>query len=154
MLERGGPLLLVLDDLWSAFQLTELLGNGSHLPPGSQLLLTSRRSDVVASYNPWHMEMLDDVSASALLAWHSCGRTSLPAHLAEVGMDALRACSGLPLAIKVLAGALQQEPAAQEAWKVSREPHVQLVPRKARRALPGAGDCGIDHAVHRQMMGS
>ena len=86
MLESGGPLLLLLDDLWSDFQLTELLGSGTRLPLGSQLLLTSRRSDVVASYNAMPMELLDDASALALLAWHACDKTNLPAELAQAAL--------------------------------------------------------------------
>ena len=119
MLESGGPLLLVLDDLWTDFQLRELLGSGTRLPPGSQLLLTSRRSDVVAAYNAYPMEPLPEASALSLLAWHACGQASVPFHLAEVATDALRGCGGLPLAVKVLGGALHREPATREAWKVS-----------------------------------
>lgn len=99
-------------------QVTELLGSSTRLPKGSQLLLTSRRSDVVAKYNPVLMEPLSDASALALLAWHAHGKGSLPAGLVEIGKDALRGCGGLPLAVKVLAGALCREPATPEAWKV------------------------------------
>jgi hypothetical protein len=123
MLERGGPLLLVLDDLWSEFQLTELLGSGTRLPQGSQLLLTSRSSDVVKDYNAVPMKLLPHASALALLAWHACGKTTLPAHLAEVVRDALRGCGGLPLAVKVLGGALSRAPYTKEAWKVSYRPY-------------------------------
>ncbi len=121
MLERGGPLLLVLDDLWSEFQLNELLGSGTRLPDGSQLLLTSRRSDVVARYNATRMELLPDALALELLAWHACCQTSLPAQLAEIARNALRACGGLPLAVKVLGGALRREPAMPKEWKASRQ---------------------------------
>ena len=119
---REKPLLLVLDDLWSVHQLTGLLGAGTRLPAGSQLLLTSRSSDVVASFNPVPMKLLPDASALAVLAWHACGETSLPADLAEVIMDALRGCGGLPLAVKVLGGALRQVPATRVAWKVVLKP--------------------------------
>ena len=119
MLESGGPLLLVLDDLWSDVQVEGLLGSGTRLPHGSQLLLTSRHRNVVADYNPKACELLPDASALKLLAWHACGQTSLPADLAEVGTDAVRACGGLPLSVKVLGGALSRDPPTPAAWKVS-----------------------------------
>ena len=123
MVESGGPLLLVLDDLWTPHQLTQLLGSDTRLPQGSQLLLTSRRSDVVAAHGAtaMPMELLPDVSALALLAWQACGQASVPAGLAEVATDALRGCGGLPLAVKVLGGALRREPAMREAWQVSNQ---------------------------------
>ena len=144
MLESGGPLLLVLDDVWSEFQLKELLGSGTRPPPGSQLLLTSRRSDVVASFNPMRMELLPENSALALLAWHAFGKTSLPAHLAEVGMEGVRECGGLPLAVKVLAGALQREPVTRDTWKVDCQQFVESVEsvvQNARRPMPGSDAC-------------
>ncbi len=94
---------------------------------GRQLLLTSRRSDVVAAYNPMPVELLPDASAAALLAWHACGQTSLPKYLAEVATDALRGCCGLPLAVKVLGGALRREPATREAWKVNQRLIIEPV---------------------------
>jgi len=39
--QSGGPLLLVLDDVWTERQVTQLLGTDTRLPPGSQLLITS-----------------------------------------------------------------------------------------------------------------
>ena len=122
MLERGGPVLLVLDDLWSEYQLRQLLPSGTCLPKGSQLLLTSRRKDVVADYNPAPMELLSDAYALPLLTWHACGHTSPPVGFEEVAMDAMRRCGGLPLALKVLGGAFQREPATPGAWRVSSHP--------------------------------
>ena len=125
MLQRGGPLLLVLDDIWSGFQLSQLLGSGC-LPKGSQLLLTSRRSDVLTSYNPTPMKLLSDASALTLLAWHAYGQMSLPAHLEQVAVSALQRCGGLPLAIKVLGGALRRELSTTAAWTVNSPAHGRL----------------------------
>ena len=121
MLESGGPLLLVLDDLWTEHQVLQLMGSDTRLPHGSQLLLTSRRSDVVATHGATivPMELLPDASALALFAWQACGQASVPADLARVAGDALRGCGGLPLAVKVLGGALRREPVTPRAWKVS-----------------------------------
>ena len=123
MLESGGPLLLVLDDLWTEHQVTQLLCGDTRLPHGSQLLLTSRRSDVVAAHGAtvMPMELLPDASALTLLAWQACDQASLPADIAEVAEDALRGCGGLPLAVKVLGGALRREPATPKAWKASHQ---------------------------------
>ena len=124
MLESGGPLLLVLDDLWSEVQLEGLVGTGTRLPHGSQLLLTSRRSDILAAYNAQPVQPLPGTSALALLAWQACGQASLPADLAAAAEDALRGCGGLPLAVKVLGGALRREPATPKAWKASHRAFV------------------------------
>ena len=83
MLERGGPLLLVLDDLWTEHQLAELLGPETQLPPGSQLLLTARQRDAVAAHNAMPMELLPNGLAMTLLSWHACRQASLPAQLAQ-----------------------------------------------------------------------
>ena len=146
MLERGGPLLLVLDDLWTGHQLTELLGIGTRLPSGSQLLLTSRRRDVLASHNPTPMKLLSDASATTLLAWHACHSASLPAHLGEVAEQALNMCSGLPLAIKVLGGVLRSSAASESAatereWQVRhvavhRVWHVRVLCGSANHSVP------------------
>ena len=117
-LESSGPVLLVLDDLGSVHQLTQLLGADTALPEGSQLLLTSRRRDAVAEFDVVPMELLPDGFALAVLAWHACGHTSLPAHLTKVAADALRACCGVPLALGVLGGAFRREAATLAAWKV------------------------------------
>ena len=118
LLHKGGPLLLVLDDLWTKHQLTELLGHDAQLPAGSQLLLTSRHSDVMASHNPTPMELLPAAPALSLLAQHACRSTILPEQLTEVAQEALRMCSGLPLAIKVLGGVLHRTAATEAAWEV------------------------------------
>ena len=120
LLQRGGPLLLVLDDLWTKLQLTQLLGLDTRLPSGSQLLLTSRHIDVVALHNATSMELelLSDAPALALLVWHACRSTSLPAQLTKVAQTAVRMCGGLPVAIKVV-GALLRRPAATKTdWEV------------------------------------
>ena len=65
------------------------------------------------------MELLPDDLALALLAWEACGQNSLPANLIDVAKEAVRACGGLPLAVKVLGGALCQDPATPGAWKVT-----------------------------------
>ena len=118
MLENGGPLLLVLDDIWSDNQVERLLGSGTRLPPGGQLLLTSRCRQVVASYNPLRMEMMPDACALKLLAWSARRQTSLPEHLAEVALDAVRACGGLPLGVKVLGSMLRRVATVQTEWQV------------------------------------
>lgn len=75
MLSRGGPLLLVLDDLWSRQQLCCMLAGDMEaadddesataaaaaavklLPPGSRVLLTSSRQDIVALPGRQHHAM-------------------------------------------------------------------------------------------------
>ena len=118
MLKCGGALLLVLDDLWTPHQLTTCLGGDTRLPPGSQLLLTSRRRDVVAKHNPMTLELLSAGAATDLLAWHACGDTRLPADLSRAARQAVGMCNGLPLAIKVLGGMLFRVEPTDIVWQV------------------------------------
>ena len=119
--QQAGPLLLVLDDLWSAYQLRALGGDGiDQLPEGSRVLLTTRRRDVVTGRNPVQQPLLSDHSAKALLAWHACEQERLPAELAYSSCvsDALGMCKGLPLAVKVLGGMLRRVSAVETQWQV------------------------------------
>ena len=131
MLQGGGRLLLVLDDLWSASQLQALLCCGAaQLPPGSQVLLTTRKRSIVAAWNPVPQQLLSEQSATALLAWHACGRQRLPATVADSGAarEALRMCGGLPLAVKVLGGMLRREAATEATWHVRMRPLTSPTP--------------------------
>ena len=121
MCQEAGPLLLVLDDLWSAYQLQQLLAaRVDQLPPGSQVLLTTRMLDVVANRNPVQQRPLSKEAAITLLAWHACGQHRLPRQLHDstVKERAVRMCGGLPLAVKVLGGILRRAPATDAGWEV------------------------------------
>ncbi len=129
MLHQAGPVLLVLDDLWSTHQLRVLLGGDElQLPAGSQMLLTTRKRDIVEARNPVpvQQQLLTWESAVTLLARHACGQEQLPEDLVDSRAvhDALRICGGLPLAIKVLGGMLCRVPAEESAWQVRHSKRI------------------------------
>ena len=87
---------------------------------GSQVLLTTRKRDVVDGLNPVRQELLSEESASELLAWHACKGGRLPGGLADsdATRDALRMCGGLPLALDVVGGMLGRVKAIESVWQV------------------------------------
>lgn len=123
-LVSGGPLFLVLDDLWTRDQLHWLLACDdsedtqaavADLPEGSRILLTSRSRAVVtvAGYEDGLilLEELDDQSSRQLLL-EAASSTTCPAPelTADQMQRALRICGGLPLALTVLGRLLRAQP--------------------------------------------
>lgn len=116
ILENGGPLLLVLDDLWTAEQLCTLLGCEDSsskrpagvvaaMPPGSRVLLTSRSEAVVTvpGHNCWPAALFDRNHAFQLLCQKAFGDSAPPDDFtAAQQTQALTICGGLPLALCVM----------------------------------------------------
>ncbi|CAL4991346.1 unnamed protein product [Urochloa decumbens] len=118
--------LLVMDDMWrekawsDVFQVP--ITNASHKQPGSRVLVTTRFEDLApkmraASYQH-HVSPLDKEDAWSLL------KKQLPPNqvlqidsLKDVGMEILKKCDGLPLAIKVVGGLLSTRYPSAFEWK-------------------------------------
>jgi len=125
---QGGSLLLVLDDLWRApraesSQLSQLLGDPATLPPGSYVLLTSRKASVLSELGwcqPRQLELLQEEAARALLCLHATGCDVVAPGLRGTRSlrTALAVAGGLPVALKVLGGMLRDEEANDQAWQV------------------------------------
>ena len=126
-LSCGGPVLLILDDLWTRDQLLWLLGHDdcgdveaavASLAAGSRVLLTSRDQDVLAMKWPGfvfsELDVLDSRSAEVLL----CLEAQRESADFEGGQleQALHICGGLPLALQVLGRQLRDLPGEQ--WQV------------------------------------
>ncbi len=126
-LEKGGPLLLILDDLWTRHQLLLLLGHDdfgdieqavANVAVGSRLLLTSRNRGVLdmkgVGFSPLELEVLVDSASQRLL----CLEARRPSSDFRDGQlqQALQICGGLPLALQILGRQLRDLSA--ESWQV------------------------------------
>ena len=122
VLASGDPMLLVLDDLWTAKQLCTLLGCedssrcptdvGAAMPPGSRVLLTSRSEAVltVPGHRCLPLALFDDSHALQLLCQEAFEGPSPPDHFTTAQEKrALAICGGLPLALRVLGRQLKLE---------------------------------------------
>lgn len=118
---NGGPLLLVLDDLWSEEQLAALLAceaGGSlqcaagELAPCSRILLTARDKAVfgppeAAGLKLQEVEPLPLFAAQQLLCLRAFEQETPKAGFSEQQLAAaVSICGGLPLTLRLLGGAL------------------------------------------------
>lgn len=132
-LRSSGPLLLVLDDLWTRDQLHWLLACEdsenpqkaiSKLPPGSRVLLTSRyRSIVTVEGYEEHVILLTELKdqfSAQMLSETAFGPSALPPEFTPSHLkQALDLCGGLPLALRVLGGQLKLAKARNgDGWQV------------------------------------
>ncbi len=111
-LKEGGPLVLILDDLWTREQLMLLLGHDDsgdiqaavgNVAAGSRLLLTSRDQTVLSmnwgGFSLFELEVLNCEDAERLLCLEA---QRMPVEFeASQLRQALQICGGLPLALQV-----------------------------------------------------
>lgn len=132
--ESGGPVLLVLDDLWGEQQLAALLGCEPHSivqlsagqwASGSRVLITARNKALVSltganepQPEPQQVQPLQEVAAQQLLCLHAFGKGVQPPEFSEQHMDsAMALCGGLPLTLRLLGGALKNH-TTSVGWQV------------------------------------
>ncbi|XP_042467161.1 putative disease resistance protein RGA3 [Zingiber officinale] len=116
-------LLLVLDDIWSASVWRDLLRNP--ILNGScrtAILFTTRHEDVATDMRAdfvHHVEKMDQDNGWELIRKivFGDGEDQIISELKEVGMEIVRKCDGLPLAIKVIAGVLFRKERTKREWK-------------------------------------
>ncbi|KAL6908009.1 hypothetical protein ACP4OV_002179 [Aristida adscensionis] len=121
-----GRFLLVMDDVWSEKVWDNILSvpviAASNEQPGSRVLITTRLQNLAPhmriAFRQHHVSPLDDEDAWSLL------KNQLPPNkvteidnLKDIGLQILRKCDGLPLAIKVMGGLLSTKFPNEREWK-------------------------------------
>ncbi|CAN4090452.1 unnamed protein product [Withania somnifera] len=119
---NGGKCLIVLDDVWNSdvvdFVKTVFPENNR----GHRIMMTTRHVDVARSVNidPHNLKFLDQKESFQLLENRAFGISRCPVELVEHGEAIVENCSGVPLTIVVIAGALRGR-TSEIDWKVVKE---------------------------------
>ncbi|XP_073146510.1 putative late blight resistance protein homolog R1A-3 [Henckelia pumila] len=113
----GRRYLIILDDVWSSYELDDirryLPGDGN----GSRILLTSRHKDVVPSDSIIHpLPFLSNDQCWELLRKKVLQKDDVPQELVDLGRKIAEHCQGLPLAVVVIASALANMDKKKSLW--------------------------------------
>ncbi|KAJ1277154.1 hypothetical protein BS78_05G272900 [Paspalum vaginatum] len=124
----AGKFLLVMDDVWSNMPWADVLQSpvlkAGHRQPGSRVIITARNQHLVkdmgAAYCLRHVKPLSDEDAWSLLKKQlpDVGGERALDRLKDIGIEIIRNCDGLPLAIKAIGGLLRMKRATEHEWKV------------------------------------
>ncbi|XP_038977050.1 disease resistance protein RGA2-like [Phoenix dactylifera] len=119
---RGKKLFLVLDDLWTAKVWCGLLCNTvKSCAAGSRILVTTRNEQIAKQMMAVHTHYVHKLSSED--SWSLlCKKVVLTGeegeiqHLKDIGMEIVKKCDGLPLAIKAVAGVLCTKEKTRRTW--------------------------------------
>ncbi|RLM70180.1 putative disease resistance protein RGA3 [Panicum miliaceum] len=122
--------LVVMDDIWSDEAWSNVLSvpirNANQNKPGSRVLVTTRLKDLASkmgeSFHQHHVSPFDEEDAWSLLKKQLTPNQVVGIEeLKNIGMDILKKCNGLPLAIKVIGGLLSMRYPSELEWKAVLE---------------------------------
>ncbi|KAG1347804.1 putative disease resistance protein RGA3 [Cocos nucifera] len=119
---RGKKLFLVLDDVWTAKVWCDLLCNTlKGCAAGSRILVTTRNEQIARQMLAVDIRRVNKLSLEE--SWSLlCKKVVLTGeegeiqHLKDIGMETVKKCDGLPLAIKAVAGVLCTKGRTGRAW--------------------------------------
>ncbi|EEE53509.1 hypothetical protein OsJ_36681 [Oryza sativa Japonica Group] len=102
-----GPVLVILDDVWSLSQLEELIFKF----PGCKTLVVSRFKFPSLVTRTYEMELLDEEAALSVFCRAAFDQESVPRTADKKLVRQVAAeCRGLPLALKVIGASLRDQP--------------------------------------------
>eukprot|EP00252_Welwitschia_mirabilis_P017779 TRINITY_DN3947_c0_g1_i2.p1 TRINITY_DN3947_c0_g1~~TRINITY_DN3947_c0_g1_i2.p1 ORF type:complete len:782 (-),score=106.67 TRINITY_DN3947_c0_g1_i2:88-2433(-) len=114
------PKLVVLDDIWRKDHLEKLLFKAN----GITTLITTRDGRILDSNSMFELRLLTEADAMKLFCHWAFQCDAIPPGVdCELVKQIVAECKGLPLAIKVIARSLQNEPYLR--WKSAREKLAQ-----------------------------
>ncbi|KAJ1256755.1 hypothetical protein BS78_K312400 [Paspalum vaginatum] len=126
ILSYSGRFLLVMDDVWSQKAWNDVLSVpvtlASQKQPGSRVLVTTRSACLPQEMRaPLHQHRVQPLGEDD--AWSLLKKQLRPdqvarvGHLKEVGIEIIKKCGGLPLAIKVMGGLLSTKSLSKNEWE-------------------------------------
>lgn len=112
---------LVLDDVWQAESWIDVLRTPLHAATTVVVLVTTRHDTVALAIGAEHMHRVDLMSIDVgwELLWKSMNINEVKGvqSLRHIGMEIVRKCGGLPLAIKVIAPILATKEKTEKGWR-------------------------------------
>ncbi|KAI5009362.1 hypothetical protein ZWY2020_011499 [Hordeum vulgare] len=148
--------LLVMDDVWNQQAWENVLRtpvlNAAKTQPGSRVLVTSRKVDVVRSMGAsiLRVDTLNDEDAWCLL------KKQLPLpqpqvgvqrdfdELKDIGMKIVKKCDGLPLAIKVMGGLLSKRDPKEHDWEIVLHKYLGWEEEGGSQVKTDRGWCSLE----------
>ncbi|WRX12788.1 NB-ARC - like 10 [Theobroma cacao] len=138
----GRKFLLVLDDVWNENydDWTKLRSPFDTGITGSKIIITTRSSNVASimrSVTDYPLHILSNDDSLFMLAHHALERGDFIEHpnLKEVGLEIVKKCGGLPLAIKTIGGLLRTK-VNHGAWKDILESNIWNPPKEKCDIIP------------------
>ncbi|XP_059318183.1 putative late blight resistance protein homolog R1A-3 isoform X2 [Lycium ferocissimum] len=125
---KGGKCLIVLDDIWEPQVVEDVKKVFPKNNKGHRILMTTRQQNVAlfANTDPHQLKFLEEEESFELLERRVFGKGNCPAELEEVGKIIAGKCSGVPLAIVVIAGGLRGHPNQIDWLRVERDVVLHL----------------------------
>lgn len=112
---------LVLDDVWNPEVWTYLLRTPLLAATNGVIIITTRHDTVAQAIGVEEMHHVELMSTDVgwELFWRSMNfvREKEVQHLHDIGMEIVRKCGGLPLAIKVIASVLATKDKSESQWR-------------------------------------
>ncbi|XP_044974706.1 putative disease resistance protein RGA3 isoform X1 [Hordeum vulgare subsp. vulgare] len=118
---EGKSFFLVLDDVWHSNVWTDLLRPALHETTAGVILVTTRDDQITRKIGVQHTHQVDLMSVEVgwELLWKSMNieEEKEVQNLRNTGIEIVRKCGHLPLAIKVTASALASRDLTENEWK-------------------------------------
>ncbi|XP_042021754.1 late blight resistance protein R1-A-like [Salvia splendens] len=128
--------LIVLDDVWE----TRVWDDLRNIFPasdcnGSRIMLTARELDMAPNSPPHKMRPMDDYQSWELIKQKVFPNSDCPPNLEDVGKKIAQSCTGLPLAVVLVAGLLSSVNVTPSSWEEIAENVRQVVCRGSEDVL-------------------
>ncbi|XP_060184690.1 putative late blight resistance protein homolog R1A-3 [Lycium barbarum] len=128
-MNKGGRCLIVLDDVWAEDVIDAVKRVFPENKKGHRIMMTTREGNVAkyANKDPHDLKFLTEDESFELLVKRVFGKESCPVDLVGPGKSIARKCSGVPLAVVVIAGALRGRPNRNDWQRVDRNVVEHLI---------------------------
>ncbi|XVF82346.1 hypothetical protein PTKIN_Ptkin16aG0039300 [Pterospermum kingtungense] len=138
----GKKFLLVLDDVWNENYSDWVALRSPFVAgaPGSKVIVTTRSyrvSSAMTTAPAYSLQRLSEEDSLGVLAHHALEREDFTGHLElkDIGLEIVKQCDGLALAIKTIGGLLRTR-LNHDAWKVILETDVWNLPQDRSDIMP------------------